>query len=83
MLLAKRKQYLYLVPKLRMRGDTPPLPQYVIMAWYVVKHRDMIYCTLPFTFRNWRTVQMYSKCVLCDFTWFIIIDLHSLQMQMY
>jgi hypothetical protein len=23
-----------------MRGDIPPLPQYVFMEWYLVKHRD-------------------------------------------
>jgi hypothetical protein len=29
-----------LVPRLRMRGAIPPLPKYVFMAWYLVKHRD-------------------------------------------
>jgi hypothetical protein len=25
-----------------MRGAIPPLPQYVFMAWWLVKHRDSI-----------------------------------------
>jgi hypothetical protein len=25
---------------LRMRGAIPPFPQYVLMAWYLVKYRD-------------------------------------------
>jgi hypothetical protein len=35
----------HLVPRLRMRGAIPPLPQYVFMAWCLVKHRDNF--TLP------------------------------------
>jgi hypothetical protein len=31
----------------RMRGTLPPLPQYVFMAWCVVKHRD----NFTFTFK--------------------------------
>jgi hypothetical protein len=30
----------HLVPRLRIRGSVPPLSQYVLMAWYLVKHRD-------------------------------------------
>jgi len=29
------------VPRLRMHGAIPPLFQYVFMAWYLVKHRDI------------------------------------------
>jgi len=29
-----------LVPMLRRRGVMPPLPQYVSMAWCLVKHRN-------------------------------------------
>jgi len=32
--------HLDLVPKSRMYGAIPPLPQYVFMVWYLVKHRD-------------------------------------------
>jgi hypothetical protein len=32
--------YPHLVPGLKMRGTIPPLPHYVFMAWYLVKHRD-------------------------------------------
>jgi len=32
--------HLHLVPRSRMRGAIPPLPQNVFMAWYYVKHRD-------------------------------------------
>jgi hypothetical protein len=38
--------HLYQVPRLRMRGAKPLLPQYVLMAWYLVKHRDNI--SFPF-----------------------------------
>jgi hypothetical protein len=31
---------LYLVQRSRICGATPPLPQYVFMAWCLVKHRD-------------------------------------------
>jgi hypothetical protein len=30
----------HLVPRSRMRGAIPPLPQFVFMAWCLVKHRD-------------------------------------------
>jgi hypothetical protein len=26
-----------------MRGATPPFPQYVFMAWHLVKHKDNFY----------------------------------------
>jgi hypothetical protein len=32
--------HLDLVPRSRMRGATSPLPQYVFMAWCLVKYRD-------------------------------------------
>jgi hypothetical protein len=31
---------LHLVPRLKMYGIIHPLPQYVFMAWFLVKHRD-------------------------------------------
>jgi hypothetical protein len=33
--------HLHLVPRSRMHGAIPPLPQYVFMAWCLVKHRDI------------------------------------------
>jgi hypothetical protein len=30
-----------------MRGTIPPLPQYVFMAWCLVKHRDNVPLPLP------------------------------------
>jgi hypothetical protein len=36
----KLTTYLHLVPRSRMRGAIPPLPQYVFMAWCLVKRRD-------------------------------------------
>jgi len=43
--------YLHLVPRLRMRGGIPPLPQCVFMARYLLKHRD----NFTFTFiTSWR-----------------------------
>jgi hypothetical protein len=32
--------------RLRMRGDTHPVRQYVFMAWYLVKHRDKLTFTV-------------------------------------
>jgi hypothetical protein len=32
--------HLHLVPKLKIRGNIPPRPQYISMEWYLVKHRD-------------------------------------------
>jgi hypothetical protein len=37
----------HLVPRLRLRGAIPPLPQSVFMAWCLVKHRDNFTFTLP------------------------------------
>jgi hypothetical protein len=37
---------LHLLPKSRMRGAIPPPPQYVFMAWCLVKHRDNFTFTL-------------------------------------
>jgi len=28
------------MPRLRKREAIPPLPKYVFMVWYLVKHRD-------------------------------------------
>jgi hypothetical protein len=38
----KLTTHLHLVPKSRMRGAIPPLPQYAVMAWCSIKrkHRD-------------------------------------------
>jgi hypothetical protein len=35
----KLTAHLHLVPRLRMYGAIPLLPQYVFMVWYLVKHR--------------------------------------------
>jgi hypothetical protein len=37
---------LYLIPRLRKCEVIPPLPQYVSMAWYLVKHRGKFAFTL-------------------------------------
>jgi hypothetical protein len=34
------KTCLHLEPRSSMRGDILPLPQYVFIAWCLVKHRD-------------------------------------------
>jgi hypothetical protein len=36
----KLTTHLHLVPRSRMRGAISPLPQYVFMAWCLVKHRE-------------------------------------------
>jgi len=40
--------HLHLVPRLMMRNTVPALPQYFLMAWYLVKHKDNF--TLPFKY---------------------------------
>jgi hypothetical protein len=42
----KLTTHLHLVLRSRIRGAIPPLPQYVFMAWCLVKHGD----SLTFTF---------------------------------
>jgi hypothetical protein len=46
----KLTTHLHLVPRSRLRGAIPPLPQYVFMAWCLVKHRDNF--TFTFTFMD-------------------------------
>jgi hypothetical protein len=43
----------HLVPRSRMCGAIPPLPQYVFMVWCLVKHRG----NFTFTFYHVRKVQ--------------------------
>jgi hypothetical protein len=43
---AKLAINIHVVPRLRLREPTPPLHQYVFIAWWLVKHRD----DLTFTF---------------------------------
>jgi hypothetical protein len=38
--LSRISAHLHLVQRSRMRGATPSLPQYALMAWCLVKHRD-------------------------------------------
>jgi hypothetical protein len=40
------------------RGAIPPLPEYVFLAWCLVKHRDIF--TFSFTFTLVRTVEFIS-----------------------
>jgi hypothetical protein len=35
-----------------MRGDIPPLPQYVFMAWCLVKHRDFTFTLFIYKLLN-------------------------------
>jgi hypothetical protein len=44
----KLTTYLHLVQRSRMSGAIPPFPQYIFMAWCLVKHRDNF--TFYFTF---------------------------------
>jgi hypothetical protein len=49
----KLTTHIHLVPRSRMRGAIPPLPQYAFMAWCLVKHRDKFTFTfiLPYSFQ--------------------------------
>jgi hypothetical protein len=48
--VVKLTTHLHLVPRSSIHGTTPPLPQYVFMAWRLVKHRDNFTFTFTFTF---------------------------------
>jgi hypothetical protein len=47
-----------------MRGAIPPLPQYVSMAWCLVKHRD----NFTFTFYNYPNTNSAENIGLQKFT---------------
>jgi len=42
----KLTTHLLLVPKSRVCGAIPPSPQYILLAWCIVKHRDNFTFTL-------------------------------------
>jgi hypothetical protein len=44
------------VPRLRMREAVPSHPQYVFMAWYLVKHRDVF--TFMYLVKDLKTPMM-------------------------
>jgi hypothetical protein len=63
----KLTTHLHLVLRSRMRGAIPPLPQYVSMAWCLVKHRD----NFTFTFTSVRKLLYVPSCVcvcVCIYT---------------
>jgi hypothetical protein len=41
-----------------MRGAIPPLPEYVFMAWWLVKHRNFTLPTFTFTFTSYRKLNI-------------------------
>jgi hypothetical protein len=43
----KLTTHLHLVPRLRIHAVIPPSPQYVFMAWCLVKHRDDFTFSMP------------------------------------
>jgi hypothetical protein len=47
--LGREDDHLQLVSMLRMRADIPQLPQYVLMAWCLIKHRDNVTFTIYFS----------------------------------
>jgi hypothetical protein len=44
------------MPRSKMCGATPPLPQYVFMAWCLVKHRDDVTFTLLYLWEATKSV---------------------------
>jgi hypothetical protein len=54
-----------------MRGAIPPLPQYVLMAWCLVKHRDFILTWVKniCARRGWWLGGTYCKEELREFDW--------------
>jgi hypothetical protein len=53
----KLTTYLRLVPRSRMCGAIPPLPQYNFMVWCLIKHRD------NFTFYIFPQTELLTQCV--------------------
>jgi hypothetical protein len=56
-----------------MRGAIPPLPQYVFMAWCLVKHRD----SFTFTFARDDTGLVLVSVLSCDDTSFRLCHILS------
>jgi len=48
----KLTTHLHLLLMFRMHGATPPFPEYVFMAWCLVKYRDDCTLTLPIHHRD-------------------------------
>jgi hypothetical protein len=72
----KLATHLHLVPRLRMRGAIPPLPHYVFMAWFLVKHRDNFTYTCNFMgwmmgggFESWKGMGIFSSPARPDRLW--------------
>jgi len=57
----KLTTHLLIVPRLRMRGPIPPLPQYIFVAWYLVKHRDNFAFSFINVTRKDERVNLYYK----------------------
>jgi hypothetical protein len=43
-----------------MRGAIPPLPQYVFMAWFLVKHRDNFAFTFTKRIRKGKVIPVLN-----------------------
>jgi hypothetical protein len=54
--VVKLTTHVHPAPRLRKRGARLPLPQYVCVVWYIVKHRD----NLPFIFAFY-VVKIYGE----------------------
>jgi hypothetical protein len=48
------------VPRSRKRGAIPPLPQYVSMAWCLVKHRDFTFLMMKKK-KNGKNTKVFIK----------------------
>jgi hypothetical protein len=44
-----------------MRGAIPSLPQYVFMAWYLVKHRENFTFTFTGMFSEWAVCRVAGR----------------------
>jgi hypothetical protein len=69
----KLPTHLHLVPRSRMRGAIPPLPQYAFMVWCLVKHKDNFTFTFTFTFYNSSFTLAASNCPYCTLTTHIFV----------
>jgi hypothetical protein len=55
---------LNLVPRSRMSGAILPLPQYVFMAWCLVKHRGLYLLLLPYLLANEFKTYRIRDCLM-------------------
>jgi hypothetical protein len=74
----KLTTHLHLVPRPRMRGAIPPLTQYVLMVWCLVKHRDnFTFHYISISHSHYAYTQRKTNFVIARFQVFTAINGHD------